>query len=220
MQLKIRACLMEKKLPKIFDGSAVESIESFVAELVAEIGLSKKIAHWHPLGFVVVPLGTFQNYSYRLHLSSPNFRKPQNPLWRVHDHSYNFDSIVLKGCVHNIIFELRDPSNVNETSERRVYEVQYVGGTSMLNRTDALVVAVEAARFSVFSGNKYSIGAGVFHENSHGTDIFAASLVRTTPLEGHRPRVLGDTEGDSSYVYAREPVSDEDLQRLYGELVF
>lgn len=211
-------CLMEKRLSEIFRESTIDSPTSIIDEIVIGARSTQKIAYWHPLGFIVIPLGSFPDASYRLHISSPNFRKPQSPLWRAHDHSYNFESIVLKGSVCNKIFDIRTANLEDSTNAHRIYDVQYSSGISTLNRSDSIVVAVEAAKFSILAGNKYSISAGVFHENSHGAGLFAASLVRTSPLNGRSPRVLGDIDGEFSYSYAREPVLDQDLQLLYGEL--
>lgn len=132
----------------------------------------------HPLGFLAVRWQLDPVRTLRVHLWRRDFAWAQQPYWPVHDHMFNFRSLVLKGAVLNKTYEV-DPAR---TARRRcgLYEVSYDGELSTLNPLPGDFVARVTQSKLQGVGSTYSLNAGVLHRSSLKSPLAITALATST----------------------------------------
>jgi len=171
---------------------------------------------WHPLGFVHMRLHALDAKSLRLHFWPAGQRRPQAPLWPIHDHIFDIRSVILVGSVENTQYEVTR----TEQSPHRIYEVKYGGGNSTLNQltaTSDFVVSQETLIEEHATGGSYSIARTVFHKSVVPPDKRAATLVVTSNPLPASPRVIGETSAALTIDVTRRPCSPEALRSILAE---
>jgi hypothetical protein len=127
----------------------------------------------------------------RLHLWSRAFQWTQQPNWQIHDHIFEFRSLVLMGTLLNKCYTsvpLQDrPHRVYP-----LYEVAYDKNESHLHHSGSFLnIRLESIE-RVTNGGHYAVRRGVLHRTKLASE-FAISLLATSEHgPGHSPRVVGE----------------------------
>jgi hypothetical protein len=160
---------------------------------------------WHPLGFAHAKIWSEGQSTLRIHLWPLQNRRPQDPLWPIHTHVFNLESLVLAGTVHNKLYEVQSC----DMGGSQLYRVQYRDAGSVLLATGLFAEAFETQGQKAGPGEIYGVPADMFHSSSVEDHAFAATLVRTRKDKAIEPLVLGARAADSEYFYQRFPCDHE-----------
>lgn len=133
----------------------------------------------------------------------------------IHDHVFNFTSLVLDGDAPmiNTIYDVGQ----NPDSNLNLYEVDYTGPTSSVIRKLAdHSIGVIRGQQTVQPGNYYTLPAGVFHSSQIQDDAEAITLFATKlDADYPRPRFLAPaSESD----YARPPLTQAHREQTIHRL--
>lgn len=157
-------------------------------------------ATYHPLGFIHVNLGNFDGQGLRLHIWASDVITPVNPLWPIHNHTFDIASYVSTGTISNITYQVED-ADVSSASNR-FYSVEYINNISRLRATERLVRINHASESTARRGEIYRVNRGTFHASTSKT-VFSCTVVCTFNNLEPRPLVLGDVQGAPLYENAR-----------------
>jgi len=133
---------------------------------------------WHPLGFIIIKLFNSTDFDYRLHIWPKGLRRPKTPDWPIHNHVFDLESIVLSGAVGSEAYSI----SCDESPEGRyrAYMVKYTSEGSDLVPSSTLVNLRSDGVTWTNQGEKYQVPKGSFHRSIVNSDVFAATLVRTS----------------------------------------
>lgn len=161
----------------------------------------------------------------RVHLWSDLLPVAQRyPTW-IHDHVFDFNSVVLAGQLIDVRYDVREAREWDEPSTTR-YRM-YVG--QRRHKQDTLLVPQDDQRYVVLTdnaialgrGHRYLCSAGVFHASTyvgHAMTLFTkhhdAAPDRTLP-----PRVLCPVGHLPDNEYNRYQYSQEDLWTITAEVL-
>lgn len=202
---------MNPSLANVAD--AVESGRLGLGDLLALRSALQAPFRLHPLGFVVCTLLTEGSRKLRLHYWPAAGRDRLSPECQIHDHLFEFRSWVLAGTVENIEYVV-DPTG----NEFAVYETSYSGNQSILTKTEAIVRLGEQRRIAYSAKSCYSVSAGVLHETVLRGEAPAFTVLFTHDVSCAAPLVFGPMLGESSYVYDRAVVPEEEVDRMVATL--
>lgn len=152
----------------------------------------------HPLGFMVCNLISDGPRKLRLHVWPEGPQATDDAACSIHDHLFNFESLVLAGKLVNI--EYQRSSNGREFAR---YNAKYIGDVSVLERTSESMRVLESSRTTIGTGSFYSIEAGVLHETLRVDNSFVATLLVTFDVSNEPPVVLGPMDGADEYRFHR-----------------
>lgn len=156
---------------------------------------------WHPLGFAHAKILSQDQMALRVHLWPCADRRPQHPLWPVHTHIFNLESLVLSGRVQNTLYNFHS----TDVGPNQLYRVEYRDGGSALIATETFGDASEYQIHVAGPGEKYEVLPEMFHSSSVEEHELAATLVRTCQQNIINAWVLGGREGRPEYFYRRSP---------------
>ncbi|UNN05264.1 hypothetical protein [Rhodococcus opacus] len=170
-----------------------------VLQELMEIGSST--GEKHPLGFFRVDVSEYitdcdPSERFYLHVWRPDARI--DSLGLVHTHIFTITSLVLKGCLENVIYRVernpeRTPDSIGE------YRVEYTRGGSVMHLGDVQLVAVDRARH--VEGRLYGVELGTPHETrvvSYPTVTLIRKLFPALPDSGPLVYSAGVVDSRSS----------------------
>ena len=158
-------------------------------------------AQWHVLGFIHINLVSASRETLRLHLWRHGLGR--EPLWRVHNHSYELTSLVVAGCLEDRRFNVVPDPN----APHQLYEVRYSENGSKRIKLGRRVKCTEVGRFERATDETYGIPLDSFHSSLLTTDWPAAvTIVQTSRLTESPPRVVGTADGAQVYDYVTRAV--------------
>jgi hypothetical protein len=171
-------------------------------------------ATWHPLGFVHVSLGNFENKNLRLHIWREDGKKSPLLTSSIHNHIRDLTSFVLLGKIRNNYINCYPEA---ENPSHRVYQVIYDGRVNLLKPTSTLI-AYEKVESAVFmSPEQYIIKSGEFHYTELLSQI-AVTVVVAEKTTDSPPQTLGPIE-KNSFRMSRILVSPPELRRNMQEIL-
>ena len=163
-------------------------------------------AHWHVLGFVEVVLLSTARETLRLHLwrNVP----ASEPIWRVHDHSYDLRSLVVAGRLQDQRYRVVPDSG----GKSQLYRVSYGPKGSKRIKLEQRVRCIEMDRLERGTDQTYRIPVGTFHSTVLATGCSAAiTVVQTGRSTNGPPRVVGTVDGAEAYDYVTRKVNSVTL---------
>lgn len=117
----------------------------------------------HPLGFKFLNLGSIsESQDLRLHFWDSILDTPQDEDLQIHNHSFDFESVVLIGKIRNEIFQLTE----NEYSNSRLYEVKFVDNKSFLEKQKGNFEINIKTSEEIDEGNFYFLNRNEFHQSN------------------------------------------------------
>lgn len=207
-----------KIIAAILDQDFTVTLRNDLKDLLKDIlvQLSQYSFAWHPLGFIHLKAGGVGNRDLRIHIWPPHDRRPQEPLWPIHDHIWDLNSYVVLGEITDLTFEA-GPSSSSAT--HRVYHVEYSESFSILQPTEEVVAARLVKRREISANAGYSIPIGTFHSSDVPTDQLTVTAVVATKSTNHAPRVLGEVCNAASHQYERSKCDSRIASSLVKHLI-
>lgn len=159
--------------------------------------LENYTGRWHPLGFMVYPLGVHESMgSLRLHVYPRDIKQIIPNGSGIHDHAWYLISKVLAGTYTDDRFEIDETPNQTPGEQLpgdllRVFRATKTPGKPDALTTDGTIVRASLTeQLVVPAGATHTIEPGVFHLPTIGLNQFAATLVLDSPSLGYKPRIL------------------------------
>ncbi len=168
---------------------------------------------WHPLGFAICKVARWNRVSLRIHVWPNHSGYQQDPSWLIHDHLFHLKSWVLSGEIENREY-LLDFTGIDHT----IYEAQYDGNKSILNKTSTYCSKTILHKSVYSKGDIYEVKSGVFHESRSLSKKVALTICETVDEKVRPPRILGRVDGLLSYVYTRRRATKEEILKLVKEI--
>jgi hypothetical protein len=128
------------------------------------VKLELETAEQHPLGFYRVDVTAYMSdcrprERFYLHVWRPDV--PIDSLGLIHTHIFSMASVVLKGCLENIIYRVERSTGTTSGSIGE-YLVEYTKQGAVVPRGDVQLIAVQSARIG--EGCVYGVELGTPHE--------------------------------------------------------
>ncbi|MCY1167885.1 hypothetical protein D9M73_78590 [compost metagenome] len=151
---------------------------------IATMGAAQK----HPLGFFALRWNVGVNQVLRVHLWSKNFKWVQHPNWQIHNHIFEFDSLILHGTIQNKTYEKKE----RKKGRWSIYEVDYADQNSTLIHSLSDVALGLTGTTVQRDQSKYSLAAEVLHRSILRSESAITVLAaRTTAQANFKPIVIG-----------------------------
>jgi len=161
----------------------------------------------HPLGFFQHKF-YFGDVEYRVNVWIKNYQIAKEPNWPIHNHSYDFESLILIGSLIEVRYQSR---STKKNPTHKVYEVEYLPDGSRLTSENILVRLSKCAEENYVSGSTYTMKSNEFHEMVCGGD-FALSLMTIGEKVNILPQVVTPLhENRKPEIYIQALVSPEIL---------
>jgi hypothetical protein len=167
----------------------------------------------HPYGFVIFRIGPiFDRCALRIHVWLRNFITYQHPIWAAHNHPGDLHSRILLGRLQNTFWDV----DIGCGSERRIYEVKYLAGRSLLCATDIAATARPREKSLHEAGDTYSVLSEQFHtsKSSGGSDTVTLAVMEQR--QNILPKVVGKRWGQSEYRFDRGRLPEWARQQAAG----
>ena len=169
---------------------------------------------WHPLGFMMLNVGTADSMTLRMHIWPSTKRVQQEPAWLIHNHTFSLKSLVVFGNIKNTRYSVV-PGNNNSC----LYEVSYSQKKSLLTKTDVKLCFKEKIVQNFKYRDIYEVESGKFHSSTVKENGTTVTLCETkSSNDSAPPLVVGDLDGLSSYSYTRNTVSKDDYMKMLQSL--
>ncbi|MBB1151398.1 hypothetical protein H4K35_15030 [Myroides sp. NP-2] len=195
---------------KLKDGKKInENLNQFFVQNKSEISFQK-----HPLGFKYYKLGNISNSEeFRLHFWINTFDKHDNDL-QIHDHSFDFESYVLNGCIVNNRYKIISSNNYNGY----VYDVKFRNEKSklILNQENCSILLEESVNINC--GEFYKMPSNDFHESVNNEEL-TVTLLKITKSENKIARVFSPKKLISLDSYERVNLTFEENNKLIDKII-
>ncbi len=145
----------------------------------------------HPLGFLAYRWQLGNGRALRIHVWDKKFHWTQKPTWQIHDHVFEFNSVVLVGKIQNKRYRIVPISNHKRIWS--LYQVTYDTHQSKMEEIRA-GISVDLIQTSLqATGSRYSMPAYEFHRSTLRSD-FAVTILSTRQgdFAQSKPLVIGD----------------------------
>ncbi|PGN53610.1 hypothetical protein CN978_30475 [Priestia megaterium] len=193
-----------------------KELVKLVKEAVAYLQESQQLkGNWHPLGFIHIPLGTFNNQSIRLHVWSPKERREQQPFFPIHTHIFELKSHILSGSLKNATYKV---NSSDSTFKSIIYDVEYSKSGSNLKKTTKKINFEKCKEENLTKGDFYSVRRGEFHSSKVNKGDFTATIALTYNKTNETPLVIGEINGKEEYSYYRNNCNHEELLDIISYL--
>ncbi|MEN3309245.1 MAG: hypothetical protein V7603_5447 [Micromonosporaceae bacterium] len=200
-------------------GGSAEPLRSWVRDVLTQLATTDGpdiAAVRHPLGFICLPVRRSGDEGVCVHLWSSWLPMAESTTSATHAHSWDLQSFVLFGQVHNELIEVTD-----EPAEptHRVYEVHSLGDVDEIRATGRTVRHATRAVDVHRAGDAYTLRAGRFHRSvvPPGEETATVALGRTRsgehdlslgPVGGRTHRVARQRCGPAETVRAARAVTE------------
>ncbi|GEM_PF-2883335 len=192
------------------------SSEALADDALGELSLSTALIQAHPLGFLALIWWVDSRRALRLHYWNKAFDWHQSDGLDIHDHVFDFTSVVMSGCLTNREYEIIP----GEVGANCIYRAEYYSGGSKLVREDVNVAMRLIAEKSHLAPSAYSLLSGVLHRTQLNSDEAVTLLaVRYKSDARDGARVVGPDMG-SEIKFPREVASSIARDELLGKLNF
>ena len=193
------------------DGIITEEFHNNIRRNLEQIAVapSRYQAVWHPVGFIHVNLGESDASNLRLHVWTSIPKEYRGLGWQIHDHTWRLTSYVICGRVRNLIYAI-NPSPVIAT--HRIYDVKYDGRINYLEASNEQITYEILKEEIMSQGNTYTVETKAFHSSEVEENTLAATLVLAEKTQLKSPRVIGDLNGQKTYIMERHICADHILK--------
>lgn len=214
---KVKAIPMHSLLPSLYEmlnsGENADGIKVILKEYlkVSDLINGKK----HPLGFYSFHLGQIDNdINIRLHVWD-NQGALQDTRLLIHNHIFNFKSLVLIGDIVNKTY------NISKDNEGFgvLYKVSYSNNKSFLSKIDSGYSISLIDSVQVQSGEYYRVESTEFHESIKASNTLAATLLTTETVTRIEPLVYGQNDLGNFLEFKREEFQEREKQIIIENLL-
>lgn len=116
----------------------------------------------HPLGFLCLNFFVNEDKRLRIHFWDRSFKFQQHPFWPIHNHSFDFSSLVMSGCIQNKKYRITE-AGVDKNGCYK-YKVSYSANNSILTICERVYSRVYEVE-NISKGEIYSVGYDEFHRS-------------------------------------------------------
>lgn len=143
----------------------------------------------HPLGFLCLRWNLDQAHSVRVHIWDKSFDWTQSPHWPIHDHTFGFRSVVLRGAIQNKTYK---EVSALRAKEWTVFDVDYSADSSLLIPRSNCVRLQVLSSVVQHAGSTYELSPRTLHRStlraSSAITVLATGAAATQTVQ---PRVIG-----------------------------
>jgi hypothetical protein len=201
--LNINIGFIERDKEKIYS-----SLLSYVCNNKKEIRFQR-----HPLGFKYFKLGKISSTEeLRLHFWVGTHENQDDDL-QIHDHSFNFVSFVVFGCIKNTKFH----SKYDLSSKGYIYDVKFRNEKSRLVMNSKKQLLETISSETIATGEFYSIESDELHK-SENLNKLTISLLKITKPKNKIARVFSPKELNVLPTFKRALILDEENSKLLNKL--
>lgn len=164
----------------------------------------------HPLGFYSFLLCQLnEKENIRLHIWN-NHDSLQDTNLLIHNHLFNFKSLVLFGAVSNCRYKI---SNEDLKSRGILYSVNYREGKSVLKKMKSNISISPPTVETVNQGQYYGVENHEFHKSEADSSVYTATILITTKVTDEAPLVFSskDYGNEMSYERSELPLANHEL---------
>lgn len=178
--------------------------------------------HWHPLGFIDVPLSAGdileQRKSHRptIHVWHPDFTRPQMPAQVCHSHDWDLESTVVAGTLENIEFVVQE----SPQGEYRKFAVSYENLQSVSTRMPGSYNVSEVRRLMLMCDTRYEVPGGTFHwSRPEAHRIVITTMTRSPMGSSKQAETLRRYPCEMQYRYLRAACEGTDKQKIIQSII-
>ncbi len=145
------------------------------------------VGKYHPLGFYSFSLGNVTDQiALRLHIWASD-AKVQDDNLLIHNHTFNFKSLVLHGTIINNTYKVQE-SQFDDAGE--LFRVEYMEGSSMLTKLPGRYYLIPETTQVMQMGEYYSVESTEFHESINSSEQFSVTILYTEIVSSDPPLVF------------------------------
>jgi hypothetical protein len=159
----------------------------------------------HPLGFMFLNLGKIANQiEFRLHVWDSKFVPQDNEL-QIHNHSFDFESFVIKGRIKNTIYILKE----NIDSNGMLYQVKFVENKTILDlKGDKLCIEISSEEL-IDEGCFYDLNKDDFHKSDNMIDFSITLLKMIKPQVFNSPLIFSTKRINEFRAFSRSKLNKD-----------
>lgn len=159
----------------------------------------------HPLGFMFLNLGKISNQiEFRLHVWDSKFVPQDNEL-QIHNHSFDFESFVIKGRIKNTIYILKE----NIDSNGMLYQVKFVENKTILDlKGDKLCIEISSEEL-IDEGCFYDLNKDDFHKSDNMIDFSITLLKMIKPQVFNSPLIFSTKRINEFRAFSRSKLNKD-----------
>jgi hypothetical protein len=196
----------------ILESSDIKELSEILIPLLKK---EKLIGKYHPLGFYSFNLCKLsENENIRLHIWK-NKSALQNSELLIHNHIFNFKSLVLLGKIKNYNYKIYKDLEKNGY----LYEVNYSTNGSILKPLDKGYNLINESIQEIEQGNYYQLHYDKFHKSENDIDDICATLLYTNDVSQDKPMVFSPEFKGNEIYYNRIVVTLDDQNEILEELI-
>ncbi|MFL5740851.1 MAG: hypothetical protein ACJ75B_11580 [Flavisolibacter sp.] len=175
----------------------------------------KIIAKYHPLGFYAFTLGKLDDIvTVRLHVW-PVEAKVQNENLLIHNHVFNFKSLVLFGAITNKTYTVQESNE----GDGNLFKVEYFEKGSRLTKLAGNYRLLPPVITQVSEGQYYSVMSTEFHESLNTGKRFSVTILYTKSVSNSTPLVFGKNFKEDSIEFERNELPVDEFDSIKNKVV-
>jgi hypothetical protein len=202
---------MQELIKKINYGFNNKDAKIIYTNLIEYFSLNNNVNFQkHPLGFKFFNIGKLSLHEeLRIHIWDNKDDNQDNDL-QIHDHSFNFESLVISGKIQNIRYELQN----NLNSNGYIYRVMFVDNKSCLELISNNVEIKINSTEIITEGNFYFVNNDEFHESINIENYSITLLKMIKPLIFKSPIVYSPKKIKEFMSFKRSYLSKEESKEI------
>jgi hypothetical protein len=169
----------------------------------------------HPLGFMFLNLGKISNHvEFRLHVWDSKFVPQDNEL-QIHNHSFDFESFVIKGRIKNTIYIIKE----NIDSNGILYQVKFVDNKSILDiKGDKFCIEIDSEKL-IEEGCFYDLKKDDFHKSDNMLDFSITILKMAKPQVFNSPLIFSSKKINALRAFSRSKLNKDKNFEILSQVI-
>ena len=169
----------------------------------------------HPLGFMFLNLGNISNHvEFRLHVWDSKFVPQDNEL-QIHNHSFDFESFVIKGKIKNTIYIIKEDIHSNGF----LYEVKFVENKSILDiKGDKFCIEINSEKL-IEEGCFYDLNKDDFHKSENMSDFSITILKMMKPQVFISPLIFSSKKIIELRAFSRSKLNEDKNYEILSQVI-
>lgn len=199
--------------------------EVVISEIIPS--LEKYSGKWHPLGFMVFPLGIHNELgSLRLHIWPEGKRVKIDGGSGIHNHGWYIASYVVAGTYSDERYRIKEVADKIMPNEQlpkdllRVFQATKRSGLPDALTTDGSVVKIVSSdKIEMTAGKIHKLEPKVFHLPTISDYQLAVTLVLDSPSLGDKPKILIQRDSVEPIYNPRPKIKEKDAIRAKEQIL-
>lgn len=189
--------------------------EVVIKELIPLLKKTNPTGKYHPLGFYSFHLCKFnENENLRLHIWKDKSSVQSNELL-IHNHIFNFKSLVLIGEIKNHKYQLIKQKQASGC----LYVVNYLNESSTLRKINNGFELLDEKVEIIEKGQYYQSYFSEFHKSTSEGKEMCATLLLTHNVSKEKPLVFSVNDLGDEIVYQRDMLDISTQTKVLNDLL-